>query len=159
MLQHQSNSQMPVGTGGGWEIIDPSLRLAVSQEMNFTCVIIPVGEGLLHGSRIEHRPRSTLAGPFPRPHTFPFSILSPYPYIPPVLHQLSPHLLLFCIPKNLLCLLHGVLCVSDAKPCAIGKVGVRPGSNFGCGNGCPYVLSKGMIQDPNVMKEIMAQRN
>lgn len=41
MLQHsQPHSQMPVGTEGGWEIIDPSPRLALSQEMNLKCVII-----------------------------------------------------------------------------------------------------------------------
>lgn len=67
ILQHpRPNSQRPVGTGGGWEIIDPSLRLAGSQEMNFKCVIVPAGEGLLQG-RIQHRPSTTLAEPFPRP--------------------------------------------------------------------------------------------
>lgn len=50
ILQHpQPDSQMPAGTGGGWEIIDPSLKLALSQEMNLKCVIVPAGEGLLHG--------------------------------------------------------------------------------------------------------------
>lgn len=52
ILQHpQSHSQTPFGTKGGWEIIDPSPRLALGQEMNLKCVIIRAGEGLLH-SRI-----------------------------------------------------------------------------------------------------------
>lgn len=49
VLQHpQPSSQMPIETGGGWEIIDPSLSMALSQEMYFKCIIIPAGEGLMH---------------------------------------------------------------------------------------------------------------